>query len=188
VKLDAGEFALSDMLGSDRLAVPQMEGANAPPAIAARMVPWAATISVVSWIAATVVGLVIFYFGLVMGSIVPWLALPLTIGGLIVAAFCLWQTWRAMRARKADAPVLQIGPDGYHDARLGRAIPWSEIVSLTPDQPGTRTYLKIVARDPARFVKRKRLARRPALVSSLSELDEDPAVLIASAEAHRRSA
>lgn len=164
------------------------DGANAPAAVAVRMVPWVATITVVSWIVAAVVGLVIFYFGLVMGSMVPWLALPLTVAGLLIAAFCLWHTWRAMRVRGLDEPVLQISPEGYHDARLGKPIPWSEIVSLTPDQPGTRTFLKIVARDPARYVRRKRLARRAALISSLAELDEDPGVIIAAAEAHWKAA
>jgi len=164
------------------------EASNAPAEMSVRILPWVATIGVVWWTAAFTGGLVIFYFGLVMGSIVPWLALPLTVGGVLAALYGASRVWRAMRVRKADAPVLTIDARGYHDVRLGAAIPWSEIVSLTPEQPGTRIFLKIVARDPARFVKRKRLARAEALVSSLSELDEEPATLIAAAEAHRAAA
>ena len=76
-----------------------------PAKIEARMMPWAATIRVASWGFAVLSGLVIFYFGLVMGGIVPWLALPLTIGGLLIAAYCAWRWWGALRARKLVASV-----------------------------------------------------------------------------------
>lgn len=159
-----------------------------PAKIEARMMPWAATIRVASWGFAVLSGLVIFYFGLVMGGIVPWLALPLTIGGLLIAAYCAWRWWGALRARKLDAPLVTIGPDGFHDARLGGVVPWCEIDNLSVDQPGTRTFLRIEARDPLRFVPRRtarRAARDGALIACLSELDVAPGQLVAAAEAYK---
>lgn len=166
-------------------ALEDYAGDDAPPApqkIEARLMPWAAGLGVVSWGVALLVSLVIFYFGLVMGSIVPWLALPITVLGILAALFSVWRLWRAMRVRKADAPVLVIGPEGYHDSRIGRLIPWSEIESLTPDQPGTRIFLRIAVRDPRRYLRRRvRLPRDGVLVSSLSELDVRPDELVAAA-------
>lgn len=161
----------------------------APQRIEARLMPWAAGLGVVSWAFALLVGLVVFYFGLVMGSIVPWLALPITVLGILAALFCGWRLWCAMGVRKADAPVLTIGPEGFHDTRIGQLIPWREIESLTPDQPGTRTFLRIAAREPRRFVGRRvRLPRDGVLVSSLSELDVAPDALIVAARAHLTAA
>ncbi len=151
--------------------------------------PWAASFPVVSWTIAVFVGLAVFYLGLVMGGIVPWLALPLTIGGGLFAAFAAWRVLRAWRKRRADAPVVVIGPAGFYDSRIGPAIPWREIDALSVDQPGTRTFLRIAARDPARFARRRRVKRRAAregvLISCLSELDRTPAALIAAAEDFR---
>ncbi len=161
---------------------------NAPADVTARLMPWVATIGVASWVFALAASLVLFYFGLVMGSFVPWLALPLTVSGVLAALYCCWGLWGAVKSRRADQPVVIIGPQGFHDTRLGALIPWTEITGLTREQPGTRTFLRITARDPARFA-RKRFLRRPvALVSSLSELDAEPDALIAAAEAHRSAA
>lgn len=164
-----------------------------PAIVEARLMPWAAGLSVVSWGFAVLVGLTIFYFGLVMGGIVPWLALPLTVTGILFAAFCGWRFIQAWRVRRADRPVVSIGPQGYHDARLGGTVPWGEIEGLAVDQPGTRTFLRISARDPARFVARgrrlkRRVAREGVLVSCLSELDATPQSLVAAAEAYRAAA
>lgn len=151
--------------------------------------PWAASFRVVTWAIAVLVGLTVFYFGLVMGGIVPWLALPLTISGAAFALFSLWRLVLAWRVRRADAPVLMIGPAGFHDARIGRPIPWSEIDALSVEQPGTRTFLRISTRDAARFAARRRTRRRAAregaLVSCLSELDATPQSLVATAQAFR---
>lgn len=160
--------------------------------IEARLMPWAAAMALVGWAIALVVCLTLFYFGLVMGSFVPWLALPLTIGGAALALWCAWGVWRAWRVRRADRPVVIVGPGGFEDTRIGPLIPWREIERLTPDQPGTRTYLRLHARAPKRFVHRRRglwrgaarVAADGALVSSLSELDVRPEAIIAAAEAH----
>lgn len=150
--------------------------------------PWASTFHVAFWALAMLVSLTVFYFGLVMGGIVPWLALPLTISGIVAALFCAWRLWLAVRARRVDLPVVIIDGDGFLDTRMGARIPWSEIHSLTRDQPGTRTFLRIAARDPARFAKRRRAVRDGVLVSSLSELDMTADRLIDAAMAHKATA
>ena len=164
-----------------------------PRAVEARLMPWAATMRAVWWAVGLAVSLTFFYFGLVMGSFVPWLALPITVIGVLAALYCAWRLWRAMQARKLDAPVIVIGPEGFLDRRFGRAVPWQDVAGLEVDQPGTRTFLRVTAADPARFVARgrmlrRRVARQGALVSCLSEMDVSPAALVAAAEAHKAAA
>lgn len=146
--------------------------------------PWATTLRIASWTFALLVGLTILYFGMVMGGIVPWLALPLTISGGLVALYCLWRLWKAVRARKIDAAVLTIGPEGFRDTRLSdQLIPWCDIASVASEHPGTRVFLRLALREPQRHP--KRLARAGALVSSLSELSVPAEAIIAAALAHK---
>lgn len=164
-----------------------------PERLEARLMPWAATMRAVWWAVGLAVSLTVFYFGLVMGSFVPWLALPITVSGVLAALYCVWRLWRALRARKLDAPVIVIGPDGFLDRRFGRVVPWREVSRLEVDQPGTRTFLRVTAADPARYVARgrmlrRRVAREGVLVSCLSEMDVSPAALVAAAEAHKAAA
>lgn len=146
--------------------------------------PWVTTIRVASWVFAMLVGLAVLYFGMVMGDFVPWLSLPLTAAGAAFAAFSAWRLWGVLRARKADEPVVVLSQEGYHDARLGRPIPWCEIERMEHDQPGTRTFLRLTVREAQRYAPR-RLARNGVLVSSLSELSVPAEVIVTLAEAHR---
>ena len=170
------------------------QAVSAPPRpMEARLMPWAATMAAVAWGIAFAVSLVVFYFGLVMGSFVPWLALPITVAGVVAGLYAAWRLWWALRARRLDAPVILIGADGFRDVRIGSAVPWCDITALTVEQPGTQTFLRIAARDAGRFVTRgralrRRVARAGALVSSLSGLDAPPDALVAAAKAYRTAA
>ncbi len=179
------------------VAISQAGGAGfAPPErVEARLMPWAAGMAVVGWAIALMVGLTIFYFGRVMGSFVPGLAVPLTVSGAALSAWCAWHVWRCWRIRQADRPTVIVSPAGFEDTRIGRLIPWAEIERLTSDQPGTRSYLRLYVREPKRFLHRRtplwrgaaRVAADGALVSSLSELEATPQAIIAAAEAYRTS-
>ncbi len=161
-----------------------------PSPVEARMMPWAATMVAVNWAMALAVSLAFFYFGLVMGSYVPWLALPITVTGGAAALYSAWKLWRALRARALDVPVIRVGPNGFQDTRVGTEIPWREIASLAVEQPGTRTFLRVAAKDAGRFVTRGRLLRRRvaragAFTSCLSEMDVPAERLVSAAEAYK---
>lgn len=167
---------------------------NLPETVAAQYQPWVRSWWLAVWAFAALLGAVFFYFGLVMGSLVPWLALPITITGFLatVASAVIFSTvWRRLRL---DRDVVTVGPAGYHDIRIGHPVPWSEITRLVRHQPGTQTTLFIEAKDPQRFLRKasrvyKGAARLnptlgfPGLASTLGGLSEPSDTIIATAEA-----
>jgi len=125
-----------------------------------------------AWVA---VGVVMTVVGLVLAMLPVWLM------GLVLTAPFLGLLIFARRRLADPRPVITLGPEGFHDRRLGPAIPWTEITGLRRHQPGNRIFLLIEAERPARFLKDGFMSRRmlatnprmgfPVLVSSLSALD-----------------
>ncbi|BCW87848.1 hypothetical protein sos41_09790 [Alphaproteobacteria bacterium SO-S41] len=167
---------------------------NLPETVTAQYQPWVRGWWLAVWAFAALLSAVFFYFGLVMGSIVPWLALPITVTGFIALVACaviFGMVWRRLRL---DRDVVTVGPAGYHDIRIGHPVPWSDVVRLVRHQPGTQTALFIEAREPKRFLRKtsrlyKGAARLnpalgfPGLASSLGGLNESSDTIIAAAEA-----
>lgn len=129
---------------------------NMPAPLEARALPYAGTMRIATWVFATIVGFALFYFGLVMGSFVPWLALPLTIGGIAAALWCAWMLRAVWLEVKANAPVITVNAQGYRDTRLGETIPWREVKAIRREQPGTQVMLKVEAVRAERFLKPRR--------------------------------
>lgn len=164
-----------------------------PAALEARALPYAGTMRIAAWFFATILGFTVFYFGLVMGSFVPWLALPLTLGGIALALWGAWMLRSAWREAKADMPVVTVNAQGYRDTRLGQTIPWREVKTLMRHQPGTQVMLQIEAVRAERFLKPRRrfpFGTKPArpvppglpVTSNLSGLDHRVDDIVAAAE------
>lgn len=158
-----------------------------------RALSYAGTMRIAAWVLAVVAGFTLFYFGLVMGSFVPWLALPLTVSGIAAALYSAWVLRQVWREVKAGAPVITVSAQGYRDTRLGETIPWREVKSLTRYQPGTQVMLQIEAVRAERFLKPRYkfpFGRQPAkpvpagvpVVSNLSGLDHRGDDIIAAAQ------
>ncbi len=129
-----------------------------------------------------------------MGSFVPWLALPLTIGGILAALYCAWMLRKVWLEVKANAPVVTIDGRGFRDTRLGETIPWREVKRLTRHQPGTQVMLQIEAMRAERFLRPRYkfpFGRQPAkpvpagvpVTANLSGLDVRGDRLVEAAEA-----
>jgi len=174
--------------------VSQTGGTNVLVALEAHLLPYAGSMRVATWAFATVVGFALFYFGMVMGSFVPWLALPLTISGIAAALYSAWVLRQVWREVKTNAPVVTVDGRGFHDTRLGEMIPWREVKRLTRHQPGTQVMLQIEAVRAERFLKPRYkfpLGRQPArpvpqgqpVTANLSGLDVAGDRIVAAAEA-----
>lgn len=160
---------------------------NLPPAIAAQYQPWVRSWWLAVWALCAVLMGVVFYLGLVLGSVF------LTFWGaaLALAAVAILVTvWRRLRT---DINMITVDADGYHDIRIGRPIPWAEIVRLVRHQPGTRVDLFIEAKEPERFVQRRHRFYKgaaridptlgfPGLASGLSGLTADAEDIVAAAD------
>lgn len=167
--------------------------ADALAPVEVRALSYAGTMRIATWFFAVVAGVTLFYFGLVMGTFVPWLALPLTVSGIIAALYSAWVLRKVWRDVKADAPVITVNAQGYRDSRLGEMIPWREVKTLTRDQPGTQILLRIEAVRAERFLKPRYkfpFGSKPAkpvppgvvVVSNLSGLDRSGDDVVSAAE------
>ena len=163
---------------------------NLPEPIAARYQPWVRHWWLAVWSFAVLTMGVFFYFGLVMASVL------LTGTGLLLTLFCLLVLFLVWRRLRTDEDVVIVDQAGYRDIRIGRLVPWSEIVQLVRHQPGTSVILFIETRQPERFLKPRyrfwngaaRLDRTlgfPALASSLAGLDRSADDIVSAAESWR---
>ncbi len=157
--------------------------------LVARHQPWARSFRLSLWAAATLAMATLCYLGLVLAS------LPITVTGGLLAVGAGWGLVSCIRRFRLDEDVVTIDEAGYRDSRIGSVIPWADIISIHPHQPGTQVSLFIEADDMGRFVSAPRSRRRrlfsqhpetgrPVLVSRLSGLSESPAAVIAAAEKH----
>jgi hypothetical protein len=132
-------------------------------------------------------GLLIVVIGLVTGLWALWLA-----GLMLVIPFGAMLIF-ARRRLSIPGPVIAIGPEGFHDRRLGQPIPWAVIRSLTRQKAGHRLLLNIGVDDPAPYLGNAgRLAGPmmrvnpklgfPAINSRLDGLDVGQEVLAQAAE------
>lgn len=163
-----------------------------PSPVTAHYQPWHRTYRLAFWGLGTVVFAVVFYLGLVLAS------LPLTVFGGLVAVGYFIMLVRCYRRLRIDEPVVTVSEAGYHDARLGPPIPWTEVKALTRHQPGTQVHLFIDAEKPERFIARRpglaRLAKRrvanglPLLGSNLAGLDMPGDRIVQAAQAWHEQA
>ena len=163
-----------------------------PSPVTAHYQSWHRTYRLAFWGLGTVVFAVVFYLGLVLAS------LPLTVFGALVSLGYFIMLVRCYRKLRTDEPVVTVSEAGYHDARLGPPIPWSEVKTLTRHQPGTQVVLFIDADQPERFIAPRaglaRLAKRkpangfPLLGSNLAGLDMPGDRIVQAAQAWHEQA
>jgi hypothetical protein len=99
---------------------------------------------------------------LVVGALVPLRGLW-TVGLPIVLVFT-WLLVLAARRFADPRPVIAVGQDGFHDRRLGQAIPWEEIRALKRQANGNRVFLQIEVAEPARYLGNAGWLARPMLI------------------------
>ena len=145
------------------------------------------------WLVWVGIGLVLLALGL-------WFdLLALTIIGPVLIVVMGVMFLFTHRRLSDPRPVLQIGPDGYHDRRIGPPIPWAEVRRLVPHQPGNRVFLMLDVDDPARFMATSgaftSLALRlnpkmgfPVLGSTLAGLDHPQDDILRVAQAYWQAA
>ena len=118
--------------------------------------------------------------------------MPLWIVGPIILVVFVPLLLLARKRFANPHPVLVIGPDGYHDRRLGVAIPWGQIERLQRLNAGTRIFLQIEVQNPERYLGNAGLLKGPmlrinpgmgfpVLSSNLSGLDHGQEELAAAA-------
>lgn len=87
--------------------------------------------------------------------------LPLWIIGIVICGVFLPLLVLARRRLNDPRPVIVVGEAVYHDRRLGRAIPWSEISGMSRHQPGRRIFLPIDVAEPERYLGNAGMLARP---------------------------
>lgn len=139
-------------------------------------------------------GWIIFWSAwIVAGAAIAILQLPflglfmiIIFGGMLVLT---------LRRLAIPSPVIRIGPDGFHDRRLGAPIPWAEIKGLNRRRAGSRIFLQIAVAKPETYLGNAGILKGPmlrvnpamgfpALASNLSGLDQPQERLAAAAEAY----
>jgi len=109
------------------------------------------------WLIWTCAGLLLLGVGL-------WQEITaLRIAGALLTLIMGAMFWFTHRRLSDPRPVLQIGPQGYHDRRIGPVIPWAKVKRLVLHQPGNRKFLMLDVDDPARFMATSKAFRTLAL-------------------------
>jgi hypothetical protein len=119
--------------------------------------------------------------------------LPLTIVGLALLAACGPLLVVTIRRLGDPRPVIVVDAHGYHDRRLGDAVPWGAITALRTRRNGNRIFLHVAVDDPARYLGNAGILKGPMLrinpatgypplASNLSGLDVAQDLLLAAVE------
>ena len=74
------------------------------------------------------------------------------IGGLVMMVVFGALLILTLRRLADTRPVIVIGPDGFHDRRLGQPIPWAAVRDLRRHQAGSRIFLQIGVDDPKAYL------------------------------------
>ena len=129
---------------------------------------------------------------IVVGLAIALWAIPFL--GIVMAVVFGAMLALTLRRLADPRPVIRIGPEGFHDRRLGAPIPWAAIRTLRPHRAGSRIVLQIGVDDPKAYLGNAgmlagpmlRINPRmgmPALGSMLSGLDQPQERLAEAAEA-----
>lgn len=132
------------------------------------------------WSAWILVGLGLAVFISPLGG----LAMMVVFGALLILT---------LRRLADPRPVIVIGPEGFHDRRLGRPIPWAGIRDLRRHKAGSRIFLQIGVDDPKAYLGNAGMLAGPmlrinpamgfaALSSNLAGLTVPQVALAATAE------
>jgi len=145
------------------------------------------------WLCWVGTGLVLLALGLWFGL------LPLQVLGVTLTIIMGGMFWFSHHRLNDPRPVLQIGPQGYHDRRLGAPIPWSAIREFRRQRAGSRIVLLIGVDHPATYLGNAGLLKGPmqrinprlgfpALGSMLVGLDHPQDEIACVAEAYWQAA
>jgi hypothetical protein len=131
--------------------------------------------------------------GIAAGLAVALLGLPL-LGWIMVAVFA-GMLVLTLRRFAIPAPVITIGPEGYHDRRLGTVIPWTAVRQIRRQVSGNRIFLQIAVDEPEKYLGNAGILKGPmlrinpalgfaAIGSAISNLDVPQEQLAEAAEGY----